>query len=236
MTHRLSVIIPSYQHAATLPRCLDSVLGQARKPDEVIVVDDGSTDGTQEVLAPFKARGVAVVTQENRGSNPARNAGFAASTGDLVMFCDADVVMRPDMLATLEAALDAYPEASFAYGGFRFGWKAFSSFPYSTERLRRMNYIHTTSLIRRGHFPGFDEAVKRLQDWDLWLMMAAQGHGGAFVPGELFRIIDEHGRVGISRWLPSVAYRLPWQRLGWMPESVRKFEEAKAVIVKKHKL
>ncbi|OGL66495.1 hypothetical protein A2856_02270 [Candidatus Uhrbacteria bacterium RIFCSPHIGHO2_01_FULL_63_20] len=233
---RLSVIIPTYQHAATLPECLESVLTQTRKPDEVIVVDDGSVDGTPMVLEPFRARGVQVIRTENHGSNQARNTGFKASSGQLVMFCDADALLRPDTLEHFEQALEHHPKASYAYSGFRFGWKSFASFPFSAERLRRMNYIHTTSLIRRPDFPGFDERVKRLQDWDLWLTMLEQGKEGVFVEGELIRIVDAHGRVGISRWLPSLAYRIPWEWLGWMPSSVRTFKEAKAVIVKKHRL
>lgn len=233
---RISVIVPSYQHATTIGACLDSLLAQTRKIDEIIVVDDGSTDNTQQVLAPYLNRGVRVITQENKGSNPARNVGHRASSGDLLMFCDADAVLRPDTIESMERTLAMHPEASYVYGGFRFGWKTFSSFPFSAERLRQMNYIHTSSLIRREHFPGFDEAVARLQDWDVWLTMLEQGHCGVFIPRCLFTIIDDHGRIGISRWLPRVAYRIPWNTLGWMPTSVKKFEAAREAMIKKHHL
>lgn len=236
MNYRISIIIPTYQHAATIGACLDAALAQTRKPDEIIVVDDGSTDDTQAVLAPYRDRGVTVITQANAGSNPARNAGFAASMGELVMFCDADAVMTPDALEKLSAALDAHPEASFAYSSFRFGWKRFEGRPFDAAALRKMNYIHTSSLIRREHFPGFDENIRRLQDWDLWLTMSEAGHVGIFVPEELFRVIDVRGRAGISQWLPSIAYKIPWKRLGWTPKSIGKFEAAKEQVKKKHGL
>lgn len=233
--NRISVIIPSYQHAATVAECLDSVLAQTRRPDEIIVVNDGSTDGTDAVLERYRDR-VTVIAQENQGGNLARNNGFAASTGDLVIFCDADVVMRPDMLEKMERALAEHPEASVAYSGFRFGWKSFRSFPFDADRLRRMNYIHTTSLIRRGHFPLFDPAIRRFQDWDVWLTMLGRGRIGFFLDEELFRVIDRDDRPGISQWRPSFLYRIPWRQLGWRPESIRKYEAARQIIADKHRL
>jgi len=232
---RISVIIPAYQHAATIAECLDSIMAQTRHPDEVIVVNDGSTDGTEDELKRFEER-VTIIRQSNLGGNAARNNGFAASTGDLVIFCDADVVMRSDMLFKMERTLVDHPDASVAYGGFRFGWKAFRSFPFSIERLRHMNYIHTTSLVRREHFPGFDPSIRRFQDWDVWLTMLEQGRRGIFIDEELFRVIDRYDRPGISQWRPSFLYKIPWSRFGWQPESVGKYEAARAVIVMKHRL
>lgn len=231
----ISVIIPTFQHAGTISACLDSVFLQTTAPDEVIVVNDGSTDGTREVLAPFLSR-ITMIHQPNYGPNIARNNGFAASHGDRVIFCDADVVMRSDMLAKLSHALDTHPKASYAYGGFRFGWKRFRSFPFDSKRLQRMNYIHTMSLIRREHFPGFDAVIRRFQDWDLWLTMLEQGRHGVLVDEELFRTLDQPGRQNISQWRPSFLYHLPWNRLGWMPASVRQYEEARKIIFDKHGL
>ena len=235
MSQRISVIIPSYQHAATIAECLASIFAQTRKPDEIIVVNDGSTDDTERVLAAFADR-VTIVMQTNQGGNIARNNGFARSTGDLVIFCDADVVMVPDMLETMEKALVGHPEASYAYSGFRFGWKSFSSFPFDKALLRRMNFVHTTSLVRREHFPGFDPSIKRFQDWDVWLTMLEQGHLGTFVDRELFQVIDRSDRPGISQWRPSFLYKIPWHRLPWSPSSIRRYAAAKQIIAIKHYL
>lgn len=229
----ISVIVPSYNHAESLPGCLDAIFAQTYQPLEVIVVDDGSTDETQTVLTPYLDR-IKLVTQENSGSNPARNAGYAASTGGLLIFCDADIVMEPAMIAQLYQALLDEPTASFAYCGFTFGWKTFKGVPWDAERLLRHNYIHTTSLVRRADFPGFDNSVRRLQDWDVWLTMLKNGKHGVLVPEVLFgAAIVGKSRIGTS-WLPRLAYKLPWQMIGWKPKSLEKYQVAREELRKKH--
>jgi len=232
---RISVIIPAFENARTIERCVESVFRQVRKPDEVIVVNDGSTDDTLARIAKFKDR-ITLIDQDNQGGNAARNAGFEGSSGERVIFCDADVVMKPSMLSALSQALDDHPESSYAYCGFRFGFKSFSSYAFDADRLKRMNYIHTTSLIRRKDFPGFDKAIKRLQDWDVWLTMLEEGKTGVFVDQELFEKHKDTDRKGISQWRPSFMYSIPWRTLGWMPESMRKYEEAKRILFDKHGL
>lgn len=235
MNSLVSVIIPTYQHAGTIAACLDSVLAQTYTPIEIIVVDDGSTDGTQEVLAPYHDR-VTIIVQDNRGANPARNRGFAEATGEFVIFCDADVIMEPEMVARMVQMLQEHPEASIAYSGFRFGWKVFRGVPWNAARLRKMNYIHTTSLVRRADFPGFDETIKRFQDWDVWLTMLARGKSGVLVAGTLFRcMVEGESRIG-SKWLPSFMYRIPWERLPWRPHQIAKYEAARRIIAQKHGL
>jgi len=231
----ISVIIPSYQHASTIVACLENVFAQTYQPLEVIVVNDGSTDNTEEILKPFVGR-IKLINQTNQGSNPARNRGFAESTGELVIFCDADLVMQRNMLERLADALDQHPEAGYAYSAFRFGWKKFSSYPFDAVRLRQMNFIHTSALIRRKDFPGFDAGLKRFQDWDVWLTMLERGKEGIYVPEELFRVIDAHGRKGISQWRPSLLYRLPWRLLHWTPSSILKYGEARQIVLQKHGL
>jgi len=232
---KLSVIIPTYQHASTLPRALDSLFAQTRQPDEVIVVDDGSTDGTVETLAPYRDR-IAYLYQANQGAPVARNRGFEQSTGELVIFWDADVIGEPMMLERLEAALNENPEAAWAYASFWWGRRLFQGRSFSAEALRSHNYIHTTALIHREDFPGFDESLKRFQDWDLWLTMSEQGKTGVFVDETLYRILIESDRPSYSRWLPKFVYRLPWRRIGWSPRVIRGYESAHAVIVQKHDL
>lgn len=235
MTQLISVIIPTYQHASTVGACLESVFAQTVRATEIIVVNDGSTDGTERVLTPYADR-VTIIDQENQGGNLARNRGFEASTGDFVIFCDADVVMRPDMLEKLSQALFENPTAAYAYSAFRFGWKSFSSYPYDAERLKRMNYIHTTALIRREAFPGFDNSIKRLQDWDVWLTLAERGARGVYVEEELFRTLDGDGRTSISQWRPAFFYRIPWALLRWKPSSILRYLEAKKIVLEKHGL
>ncbi len=229
----ISIVIPTYQHAREIGACLESIFKQTFTDYEIIVVNDGSTDNTLEVLKPYESR-IQLVTQENRGGNAARNRGFDLSRGDYVIFCDADIVMRPDMLATMLQALKEHPEASYAYSSFHFGWKAFRLWPFDAAKLRQMNYIHTTSLLRREHFPRFDEKIRRLQDWDLWLTMLEQGHTGYWIPDMLFRAIPHDG--GISTWVPGVFYRIPWRKFGIRIKTVEKFLEAEKIMRAKHHL
>ncbi len=231
----ISVVIPSYQHAKSLPVCLESLFAQSYKEVEIIVVNDGSTDETKEVLARFDNR-IQVIHQENQGANPARNRGLKEAKGEFVIVCDADVTMRPDMLEKLKQALDRHADASYAYSAFRFGWKLFRGVPFDVDKLKERNFIHTTALVRRKDHPGFDDAVKRFQDWDVWLTMLESGKIGVLVNETLFHIaVDGESRIG-SSWLPSVLYRLPWKWIRWTPKRIKKYEAAHAVMTKKHGL
>lgn len=231
----ISVVVPTYQHASALSQCLEAIFAQTYPNIEIIVVDDGSTDNTQEVVKAFSNR-VKSIRQENQGSNPARNRGFQEAKGEFIIFCDADVIMKPQMLEEMHKALVAHPEASYAYASFWFGWKHFAGQPFDAEKLRQMNFIHTSSLIRTADFPGFDNNIKRLQDWDVWLTMLGQGKRGVLVPDTLCTVsIHGASRIG-SSWLPKVLYKLPWKKLGWTPKRIKKYQTAKDVIVKKHKL
>lgn len=232
---RISVIIPSYNHARCLPGCLASLEAQTLPPAEIIVVDDGSTDDTQKLLATYPHPHITVLMQPNSGAPTARNTGFAQSTGDLVLFADADLLFVPHALATMAKALEQHPEASYAYGGFIFGRKTFRGLPWSSEQLHDINYIHTSSLIRREHFPGFDPAIKRLQDWDLWLTMEEQGHIGVCASAEpLYTVrIDGPSRIG-SSWLPKIFYKLPWHAMGWAPKQIAKYFAARTILQQKH--
>lgn len=99
----ISIIIPVYNTEKYLPVCLDSVLNQTLRDLEVICVDDGSSDGSAQILADYAARDgrVRVLTQANRGLTAARNAGAAAARGDWVGFVDSDDTVQPDMFERL---------------------------------------------------------------------------------------------------------------------------------------
>ncbi|MBK9157584.1 MAG: glycosyltransferase family 2 protein [Propionibacteriaceae bacterium] len=105
----VSVVIPAWDVAAYLPRCLDALLNQDHSPIEIIVIDDGSSDATPAILADYAARHPEIVArrQENAGPGPARNAGAALATGDYLIFVDADDYVEPDYLARLVTAAAA---------------------------------------------------------------------------------------------------------------------------------
>ncbi|HVU49940.1 MAG TPA: glycosyltransferase, partial [Polyangia bacterium] len=104
----VSVIIPTYNRAHLLPRTIDSVLGQTHPGCHVILVDDGSTDGTEAAVRDRYGGSprVRVLRQENRGVSAARNAGLAAATGEYVAFLDSDDVWRPWKVEVQVACLE----------------------------------------------------------------------------------------------------------------------------------
>lgn len=226
MIFMVSVIIPAYNCAQTIGQCLASIFKQSFKDLEVIVVDDGSADDLASAIAPWRDK-IKFFRQDNKGAPAARNFGFSQSRGEYVIFCDADIVMKPTMLDKMLTVLKKQPDKSFVYSSFKFGWKKFRLFPYSLERLKKMPFIPTTSLIRRGDFPGFDESLKKFQDWDLWLTIAERGGQGVWLDEVLFMVV---ARGTMSVWLPKIFYHWPW--LG----QVKRYQQGQAVIKQKHNL
>lgn len=232
----ISVIIPIYNHAEALEQSLRTLFAQTHRPLEIIAINDGSTDNVEPVLRKLseeaKALGLnfKILTQINQGAPAARNRGFAESTGDFVIFWDADTIARSDMLEKMLSALANNPQASYAYSDFQFGWKKFTGREFNADELRKNNFIDVTSLVRRADFCGFDTNIKRFQDWDLWLTMQEKNKTGVYVPELLYQKLVGK-RKGISGWLPRIAFKLPWKS-----EAVRRYETAKKIVEDKHQL
>ena len=226
MNLRISIVIPVYNGGRTLDDCLVSIFNQTIKRLQIIVVNDGSTDNTKEILNKYKSR-LTIINQPNKGSNIARNTGAKISQNHFIIFCDADIVMKPNMMEKMYKTLTTTPEASYVYSSFSFGKKLFKLWPFSKKRLRQMPYIHTTSLIRQEHFPGFDKKLKRFQDWDLWLTMLKRGYVGKFIPEVLFTV--KSGGT-MSSWLPKFLYKIPF-----LPKVI-KYKKAEKIIKTKHNL
>jgi glycosyltransferase involved in cell wall biosynthesis len=112
---KVSVIIPVYNGRAYIAEAIDSVLAQTRPADEVIVVDDGSTDGVGEVLDRYGAN-LRVVRQGNRGPAAALNTGLAVTTGDTIAFLDADDLWTRDKLRQQCEALAEDPSLDGVFG------------------------------------------------------------------------------------------------------------------------
>lgn len=180
----VSVVIPCYNQAHFLSEAIESVLGQAGAEFEVIVVDDGSQDATAEVAARYPQ--VRCIRQPNRGIAGARNAGFAASWGEFLLFLDADDRLMPGALASGVACLRACPGCAFAYGHIRL--IAADGGPLTTQRQVAVNKDHYLELLRGCYIwtpgtvvcrraalteaGGFRGVVDGCEDYDLYLRLA----------------------------------------------------------------
>ncbi len=180
----ISVVVTTYQRRAYAQRAVDSVLAQTNEDFEVIVVDDGSTDGTDRAFAEVDSR-VRYVWQENRGVSAACNEGIRLARAPIVAFLDSDDRWRPGHLAVVAEMFSRYPETILLCTRPRF---LFSS--RSRRRDARLvdalplllveNFVGPRSsvAIRKSALvtaEGFDEALSASEGRDLWLRLASQG-------------------------------------------------------------
>jgi len=201
---RVSVIIPAFNNAKTLSSTVDSALRQTRPAEEIVIVDDGSTDRTAEIAASLPPP-VRFFRQENQGAAVARNRAIAESRGELLAFLDADDLWVPEKLAVQVPAFERDVGLVFSFANARnlaadgsLG-RPFVDFAHShlsLVRHRREGEIVTfeedlqpffllgcpastpgvmarrDAALRAG---GFDPALRRGQDLDLWLRLAGLG-------------------------------------------------------------
>ena len=184
---RVSVVIPCYNQAHFLSEAIESVLCQTYKDFEVIVVDDGSEDDTQEVASKYSAKDprVRLIRQENRGLAGARNRGLSESRGEYVVFLDSDDRLLEEALEVGVRELEAHPKCAFVSGQFRAIAADGSHFwrPYDPP-VERDGYsmllqycfgMPAVVMYRRWVFAevgGFDDSVDAAADWDLYLRVA----------------------------------------------------------------
>lgn len=192
MSVRFSVVIPAYQSRDLIGGTLDAVLSQTYCDYELIVVDNGSTDGTGDLVRAIDDARVRYVWQEPTGS-PAgpRNAGIASARGDYVAFCDSDDIWYPDKLALVARVLDDRPDVDIvchAVGimreGVRVGERSFKLASSSSvlEQLAYRGNLLTTSAttVRRSclvEAQGFSARVElhTVEDYELWMRLALLG-------------------------------------------------------------
>lgn len=212
---KVSVILPTYNRAGILKKAIDSVLSQTYSDLELLIVDDGSTDDTAEIVRGIKdARIRYEYTRMNRGAGAARNHGIGLVSEDAayVAFEDSDDTWRPDKLEKQIREMEKHPEAGFCYHKIRydFGGGAAAILPderLSAEKKRgdiyaQMLYdnlvacpsllIKKTLLEETG---GFDEMLNALEDYDLALRLAGRSPA-AFVDEIL--LDSSYSTTGVS--------------------------------------
>jgi glycosyltransferase involved in cell wall biosynthesis len=180
----VAVIIPTFNHARFLGEAIESVRAQTRPADEIIVVDDGSTDNAEVVVAQFPD--VRLIRTENRGPSAARNTGLWNCKADYVIFLDADDRLLPTALEAGLVCAAAHPDCAFFYGGLHRvseDGTLLSSHIYKPlngdaylEFLRRNQVSGIMSVLFRRDcllaVNGFDETLRRAEDYDSYLRIA----------------------------------------------------------------
>lgn len=236
----VSVIIPSFNHGRYIGQAIESVFSQSFTDYEIIVVDDGSSDGTEQVLVPYLDR-ISVFHQPNQGPSRARNKGVEMARGQYVAFLDADDFFLPDKLASQIAIANQYPSIGVVHGG----WTMVDQRGEFLKKVEPwLNAPHLdlnawlwwrpvclgASLIRRDwleRMNGFDPVLRLAQDTDLMLRLALHGCKMAWVrrPVVCYRQHDANNMLNVSLHVKYV-----WQVLDKffaqpdIPKRVRRME------------
>jgi glycosyl transferase family 2 len=181
----VSVVLATRNRVDLLSRAIASVTEQSYPHWQLVIVDDGSDDGTAVFLAELDRPNVTVVRQNHSGLSSARNAGLDRAVGDYVAYLDDDNVMHPDWLRVVVWAFDQYPKASVvlgcriiddwdrALGGLPGGNAKLQVPVFDRAALSRGNIADIGMVAHRRALPGahFDEQLTTLEDWDLLLRL-----------------------------------------------------------------
>ena len=202
----VSIVIPCFNHGRFLREALASV-GSPAVPTEIIVIDDGSTDETADVIATFETTNAfKSIRQQNAGIAAARNRGLRESRGRFVLFLDADDRLAPGAVDIAAAALNAHPECAFTFGRIQFIDIDGSALPTPEQRrivrdhyreLLRRNYISVSAMVlfRRDaleRIGGFNDDVSAASDYEVYLHIAR--HHPVHDHGQLVAQFRRHDR------------------------------------------
>jgi glycosyltransferase involved in cell wall biosynthesis len=216
----VSVCVASYNHARFLPTMLDGILGQTFRDFEIVVVDDGSTDNSMEVLQGYAHRNPEIMRvythpgARNLGISATLNLGFEKSRGKYWCPHASDDVSYPDRLERQVAFLENHSDVGWVYGiadliddyGASLGGQFGSDLSSCTDLVEKFIWenpiVAPTTMIRRDcaiEIGPFDEAVL-YSDWGYWIRLAAH-YSPAFIPGAVvkYRIHERNTSLGIPK-------------------------------------
>jgi glycosyltransferase involved in cell wall biosynthesis len=201
----ISVVIPAYNYAHYLPRTIDSILKQDYPPAEIIVVDDGSTDNTAEVVAKYGDK-VRRIYQKNAGLPAARNTGIRAARHDYIAFSDADDEWEPTMLSRLMAIFATLPPEYAIVAchldfigpdSERLGMKNLIPAEHREITCRdivlKTRFSSSSLVAKRKVFAEcgyFDESLRSSEDRDMWMRIASKNR--IYMTGERLSYIRRH--------------------------------------------
>lgn len=225
--HGVSIVITGYNYGRYIGQAVDSALNQTRKPDEVIVVDDGSTDDTLDQLIRFRDSGVKVIHQLNQGVAAARTTGLQAAHQPYVTLLDADDKIAPDFIEKLLPALDADRSLGIAYSnmicfddaGALFGTEYPPEFDWeaqATPHTPPSNCIPSACLFRREMWlragPHKQEYAPG-EDAEFWTRGLSIGFNARKVSTDKLFAYRLHGQsASRTKQYKPIDDRLPWMR------------------------
>lgn len=212
--HRISVIIPTYNHAQYLGEAIESVLRQDYPDMEVIVVDDGSSDNTWEVTASYRGK-ITCVEQPNGGCALARNTGLNIATGEYIAFLDSDDSLLPGSLRVRAEYLNNHPQVGLVCGDvieiYNEGDQRLKSLrvnpPKHPENFRweTVEFCATSSslMARRTCFAkagNFEATLRQGQDWHMWVRLALHTNMVYLpLPIAFYKIHDSNVTLDLAR-------------------------------------
>jgi len=186
---KLSFIVPVYKPRKSFDACVKSLVEQSLKDFEVIFVLDGPDSSVRSKIAKL-AQDIQfnIIEIPHGGACKARNEGAKHAQGDYWVFWDADCVIEPDAAKNWCEILDEDKKIGFVYSGYKFlnEGGAIDSEPFDPWLLRVRNYISTCFPFRKEFYPGWNESLLSLQDWDFWLSVVEKGGVGQFLRGYSF--------------------------------------------------
>jgi Glycosyl transferase family 2 len=185
----VSVIIPTYNRVGFIANAIESAMNQSRPPDQIVVVDDGSTDDTDRVLRKIEGP-VLAIRQSNRGVAAARNRALRAATGDAIVFLDSDDLLLPSCIERCTRALEDDPRIDVVHGdaylvdraGNRIGTSSALLFGRQPSGMIlgdlgcKCTVRLSSATVRRSALAGavFDEGLVCAEDYDFWRQLAAR--------------------------------------------------------------
>lgn len=178
----ISIVLPTYNQGHFLAQALDSIFQQTFRNFELIVVNDGSTDNTVDILRAYSSRySFQVIHQDNRGLPVALNTGFARSRGKYWTWTSSDNILRPSMLEILHAELNRDPSVGVVYADWSFIDEQgkvlgrFHTLEFDRDILLCFNFVHCCFLFRRECFEtvgGYEPRFIYSEDWEFWIRVS----------------------------------------------------------------
>jgi glycosyltransferase involved in cell wall biosynthesis len=186
-TEKVSIVIPCYNQAEYVSDAIESAINQTYEDIEVIVVNDGSTDNSREIIRKY--HGIILIDQENKGLSAARNVGIAEASGKYIVTLDADDKIVPSYIEKTIGKSDIVSSWTQEFGFSKRLWmNSFINPVYENFKIR--NQISCCAIFRKEIWEklnGYDEQMRDgFEDWDFWLRATKENYKVLVIPAPLF--------------------------------------------------